>query len=94
MVSIFEKTKSIKFDTKLEVRSIQKMILHSDMIDAESLSVYLVICLLSVLFDNGMIYFHTSFYSILLFINLVGLYLISQKFNFIVNIEIQYGQRN
>ena len=70
------------------------MILRSDMIDAESLSVYLVICLLTVLFDNGMIYFQTSFYSILLFINLVGLYLISQKLNFIVNIEIQYDQRD
>jgi len=70
------------------------MNLRSDMIDAESLSVYLVICFLTVLFDNGMIYFHTSFYSILLFINLLGLYLISQKLNFIVNIEVQYGERN
>ena len=70
------------------------MNLRSDLIDAESLSVYLVICFLTVLFDNGMIYFHTSFYSILLFINLLGLYLISQKLNFIVNIEVQYGERN
>ncbi len=70
------------------------MILRSDMIDAESLSVYLVICLLTVLFDNGMIYFQTSFYSILLFINLVGLYLISQKLRLIIDIEIQYGQRD
>jgi len=55
------------------------------------LKIYLLISILALFIDNLVIYLNCSINSILLFINLVGLYLMILQVE--VDIEIRYGHQ-
>ena len=72
---------------KFDIRLIRTLLRKNKM----DLKIYLLISILALFIDNLIIYLNCSINSILLFINLIGLYLMILQVE--VDIDIRYGHQ-